>query len=280
MSLGFLFGFMVIVAALVALNGELVVRRWDMFQGRYVNQVAQQFEDLYIARNPGSVFVLHMLGIAAAFFVFTFGVGLVFGMIMAFAAWSVPTVLLARARQRRAERFDVQLIDALTSMANSVRAGLVLPQAMQVVVESMDAPISQEFSLMLKEHRLGLTLEDALQAMGRRLKSRFFDMVVTGILITRIHGGNISQIFEDTSQAIREIHRLEEQVKTMTAQGRMQGWVIGAMPALFAIIVYLLDREYIAILWRDPVGWVILTVIALFEVIGVFLIRRILNADI
>lgn len=273
-------GFVGTIALLVLVNGEAVLNRWDGFQIRYVDWVGQQFDDLYIKRSPMRVFVTHMLGIATAFLVGTFTVGVIFGLVLGAAAFGFPLLLLGRARKQRVEKFDVQIIDALMSMAASVRAGLVLPQAMQVIVDTMEAPIGDEFSLTLKEHRLGITLDEALQNMSTRMRSRFLDMVITGLVIARSHGGNVSSTFEDTSQAIREIHRLEEQIKTMTAQGRMQGWVIGALPFVFAFIVYLVDYEYISILWHDPKGLVLIGVVGFCEVFGVLMIRRILAADI
>lgn len=265
---------------LVLINGTWVTAKLDGFYGRYVGWVGRQLDDLYIDFSPRRFFWFHMAGVLLVFLAMTQFVGWIGGAVVAAAAYFIPSFLLKRARDKRLDRFDQQLIDALQSMAASMRAGLVLTQAMQVVSDSMEPPISQEFRLMLKEHKLGLTLEDALVKMGNRLRSRFFDMVMTGILITRVHGGNVPQIFEDTSQAIREIFRLEEKIKTMTAQGKLQGYVIGLMPMAFAFAVYLIDPEYISELFTDPKGYVIIFLILAFEAIGIFLIRRILAADI
>ena len=273
-------GFLGILVCLVLINGAWLTGRLDGFYEKYVGWVGRQLDDLYIEFSPRRFFWFHMVGVLLVFLAMTQFVGWIGGLVVGAVAYFVPSFLLKRARQKRIERFDQQLIDALQSMADSMRAGLVLTQAMQVVSDSMEPPISQEFRLMLKEHKLGLTLEDALAKMGNRLRSRFFDMVMTGILITRVHGGNVPQIFEDTSQAIREIFRLEEKIKTMTAQGKLQGYVIGLMPAAFAFAVYLIDPEYMSELFTDPKGYVIIFLILAFEAIGIFLIRRILAADI
>ncbi len=273
-------GFLFFMTLLVLINGPWVTARLDEFYDRYVAWVGQQLDDLYVEYSPRRVFWFHMTGVVLIFLAVSNFVGWIGGAVTAAACYFIPAALLRRARNKRMEKFDVQLIDALQSMANSMRAGLVLTQAMGVVSDSMEPPISQEFRLMLKEHKLGLTLEEALIKMGDRLRSRFFDMVMTGILITRVHGGNVPQVFEDTSEAIREIFRLEEKIKTMTAQGKLQGWVIGGMPMAFAFAVYLIDPEYMGELFADPKGYVIIFLILSFEAVGVFLIRRILAADI
>lgn len=276
----FAVGFVAVTALAVFLNGEALVRRWEAFRTRYVDYVARQFDDLYIKRSPQQVFAAHMALVLVAFLVGTFVIGAIFGAFLAAVVGFFPILFISRTRTGRLAKFDQQLIDALMSMSSSVKAGLVLPQAIQVVVDTMEAPISEEFSLTLKEHRLGVTLDEALQGMSERLRSRFLDMVVTGLLIARSHGGNVAATFEDTAQAIREIHRLEEQIKTMTAQGRMQGWVIGSLPFVFAFIVYLVDYEYISILWHDPKGLVLIGIILFAELFGVLMIRRILAADV
>ncbi len=275
-----LVGFIGVLVLLVLLNGPWITGKLDGFYEKYVGWVGRQLDDLYIEFSPRRFFWFHMIGVVLVFLAMAQFVGWIGGLVVGAVAYFVPSYLLQRARRKRIEAFDLQLIDALQSMADSMRAGLVLTQAMGVVADSMEPPISQEFRLMLKEHKLGLTLEDALAKMGNRLRSRFFDMVMTGILITRVHGGNVPQIFEDTSQAIREIFRLEEKIKTMTAQGKLQGYVIGLMPAAFAFAVYLIDPEYMSELFTDPKGYVIIFLILAFEAIGIFLIRRILAADI
>ncbi len=273
-------GFLFTMLCVVLLNGPWLTEKLDQFYDRYVSWVAIQMDDLYMDYSPRKIFWAHMTGVVLIFLSVSYFVGWIGGGVTAAASYFIPAFLLRRARAKRMEKFDLQLIDALQSMANSMRAGLVLTQAMGVVSDSMEPPINQEFRLMLKEHKLGLTLEEALVKMSDRLKSRFFDMVMTGILITRVHGGNVPQVFEDTSEAIREIFRLEEKIKTMTSQGKMQGWVIGGMPMAFAFAVYLIDQDYIGELFADPKGYVIIFLILGFEAVGVFMIRRILAADI
>ena len=273
-------GFIAAILGLVLLNGNFVVGKLDSFYDRYVGWVGRQLDDLYIEFSPVQFFWMHMLAVVAVFLVMLVITGWIGAIVLAVGAYFVPKLMLERARTKRMEKFDVQLIEALQSMANSMRAGLVLTQSMGVVADAMEPPINQEFKLMLKEHKLGLTLEEALVKMGQRLKSRFFDMVMSGILITRQHGGNVPEIFEETAEAIREIFRLEEKIKTMTAQGKLQGWVIGAMPLAFGFAVYLIDRDYIMEMFQDPKGYVIVFLILSFEAVGVFFIRRILAADI
>ena len=133
---------------------------------------------------------------------------------------------------------------------------------------------------MLKEHRLGLTLDEAMNNMGERVHSKNLDLVITSVQVARVAGGNLPQVFDDTALAIRDIRRLEEKIAVMTAQGRMQAWVLGALPVGMAVMIYKVDPTMVAPLWEDPIGWIILFFIALFEIAGIFMIRKIVSVDV
>jgi tight adherence protein B len=202
--------------------------------------------------------------------------GAMFGVLV----YMIPWVMLQRARRTRRLTIEDQLPDALISMSNSLRAGLTLPQAMGILVDNTAAPISEEFGLLLKEHRLGLTLDEAMTNMSERVVSKNLDLVITSIQVARIAGGNLPQVFEDTATAIREISRLEAKIQTMTAQGKLQALVLGSLPPLMGFLIYKVDPTMIAPLWEDPIGWIVLFFIATMEFIGVYMIRKILSVDV
>jgi len=214
------------------------------------------------------------------FLLVSMAVGMFNGFVIAFLAGLAPSVMLARAQRQRREKIEDQLPDALVSMANSLRAGLTLPQSMGILTDNTSPPISEEFALLLKEHRLGLTLDEAMTNMSERVASKNLDLVITSIQVARIAGGNLPQVFEDTSQAIREIGRLEAKISSMTAQGKMQAWVLGSLPIVMAFLIYKVDPKMISPLWEDPYGWGILFFVVVFEIVGVFFIRKILTVDV
>jgi tight adherence protein B len=276
--------FTLAIAAIVFLiawfNGPEVIKGWKRFERGYLERLHRSLDAIYSRANPKRWFYTHMLVIGLLFLAVSSAIGAINGLMFAVIAGILPWVSLSRKLRQRRSDMEEQLPDALISMSNSLRAGLTLPQAMGILVDNTAPPVSEEFGLLLKEHRLGLTLDEAMSNMSERMASKNLDLVVTSIQVARIAGGNLPQVFEDTATAIREIARLEAKIQTMTAQGRLQAWVLGSLPVGMAFMIYKVDPTMINPLWEDPIGWVILFFVAVFEIVGVFMIRKILSVDV
>jgi tight adherence protein B len=276
--------FTLAIAAIVFLiawfNGPEAIKGWKRFERAYLERVHLALDAIYSRTSPKRFFYTHILILLGVFVAVSSAIGAINGVLFVAIGGAVPWLMLSRAKKKRRETIEEQLPDALISMSNSLRAGLTLPQSMGILVDNTSPPISQEFSLLLKEHRLGLTLDEAMNNMSERVRSKNLDLVVTSIQVARIAGGNLPQVFEDTAHAIREISRLEAKIATMTAQGKMQAWVLGGLPPLMGVLIYKVDPKMVAPLWEDPIGWIILFFIALMEIVGVFMIRKILTVDV
>jgi tight adherence protein B len=276
--------FTLAIAAIVFLiawfNGPEVIKAWKRFERGYLERLHRALDSIYSRANPKRWFYTHMAVIALLFMAVASVLGAINGLALAVIAGIVPWVSLSRRLRQRRSDMEEQLPDALISMSNSLRAGLTLPQSMGILVDNANPPVSEEFGLLLKEHRLGLTLDEAMSNMSERMASKNLDLVVTSIQVARVAGGNLPQVFEDTATAIREIARLEAKIQTMTAQGRLQAWVLGSLPVGMAFMIYKVDPTMINPLWEDPIGWVVLFFIAVFEIVGVFMIRKILTVDV
>ena len=269
-----------IVFLVAWLNGPELITGWKRFERSYLERLHQALDAIYSRTDPKKYFYTHV-GITTFFFLFiSWLVGPVNGLLFSVLSGLFPWLGLSRARRQRLERLEDQIPDGLISMANSLRAGLTLPQSIGILVDNTAPPISQEFGLMLKEHKLGLTLDEAMNNMGERVRSKNLDLVITSVQVARVAGGNLPQVFEDTAQAIRDIRRLEDKIETMTAQGRMQAWVLGSLPIGMAFLIYKVDPTMVSPLWEDPIGWIILFFIALFEIVGIFMIRKIVSVDV
>src|SRR6266542_4230602 len=146
------------------------------------------------------------------------------------SAFYAPRMVFMIARDKRRALFEMQLIDGLTLLANSLRAGMTLPQSMELLVREMRPPITQEFGRVLQENRLGTDFDQAMLNMSRRLQSRDLDMLVNAIAITRKSGGNMGEIFQKIAEIIRERARIEGKVKALSATGNMQAFVMSALP--------------------------------------------------
>jgi tight adherence protein B len=276
--------FTLAIAAIVFLiawfNGPELIKGWKRFERAYLERMHQQLDAVFSRTDPKRFFYMHMGGLTLTFILVSSSLGWPNAVLICAFGGILPWVQLKRRIRKRKEALEDQLPDGLISMSNSLRAGLTLPQAMQVLVDNTAPPISEEFGLLLKEHRLGLTLDEAMSNMSERLISKNLDLIVTSVQVARVAGGNLPRVFEDTAEAIREISRLEAKIATMTAQGKLQAFVLGGLPPMMAFLIYKVDPTMIAPLWEDPIGWIILFFVALMEIVGVFMIRKILTVDV
>ena len=262
------------------LNGQEFIKGFKRFERAYLERLHRSLDAIYSREDPKKLFYRQLVMVGCVFLLVASVAGIFNGLLVASLAALMPWIALARARKQRRASVEEMLPESLISMGNSLRAGLTLAQAMDILVENTDPPVSEEFGLLMKEHRLGLTLDEAMNNMSERVQSKNLDLVVTSIQVSRKTGGNLPQVFEDTAEAIREITRLEARIVAMTAQGKLQAVVLGSLPLLMGLLIYQVDPTMIVPLWEDPMGWVILFFITVFEVIGVFMIRKIVTVDV
>lgn len=173
-------------------------------------------------------------------------------------AGSIPLVNLGIKAEKRRRMFEVQLPDALDFMSRALRAGHGLTTAFQIVGEEMSAPISEEFSLAFEEINFGNSFQDALSKMPDRIDSPDLSFFVVGVLIQRETGGNLSDLLRSLSNTVRERLKLQGKVRTLSAEGKFAGILLGVMPFALAGILTLLNPVYMGALWSTPTGhrWV------------------------
>ena len=279
LSLGLVF---VAGVLLVFGGGEWAAERIARERGVYEKVIGKELYRLFMEVSPQEFFLIHVL-------IFLFCIGMasvllgdwVSGTIVgAVAGFFLPRFYLKRQWKKRIRDLDEQVEEAMIYMANSFKANPALPDAIQDVINSMGPPISQELSVLLKEYKLGTPLDQALINMQNRVPSRNIQLAVSALLIGRTVGGNIPKILEDISGTIRESYRLERVIDTQTAQGKMQAWVMGLMPALVIGLFYLMDPELITPLFETLPGYGILAVAALLNVVGVVMILKIVRIEV
>ena len=163
--------------------------------------------------------------------------------------------------------------------ANALRAGYSFQQAMDVVAKEMEPPISQEFTQVAREVNMSVPLDTALEAMNRRVDSRDFDLVVTAVLIHREVGGNLAQILDTISDTLAERIRMKREISSLTAQGRLSATILVLMPFAIGLFLYTFKKEQIMLLFTEPVGRMALALSLVLEVIGIFVIRRIVDIE-
>lgn len=192
----------------------------------------------------------------------------------------IPILFLRMKIQQRTKQFNNQLGDTLLLIANSLRTGYSFMQAVEMVSREMPPPISVEFARALKEMNLGVATEEALNNVAKRVDSEDLDLVVTVVLIQRQVGGNLAEILDNIADTIRQRVKIRGQIKTLTAQGRISGLVIGGLPFALAIIIYAMTPEYIGLLFSTTLGNWLLAGAFLSQICGAFFIHKIIDIDI
>jgi len=165
-------------------------------------------------------------------------------------------------------------------IARSLRAGHSFSSALQVVYQEMQDPISKVFRIAYDEQNLGLSLSESLDNMTRRINSLDLSFFVTAVNIQRDTGGNLAEIFEKIGSTIRERFKILGQVKTYTAQGRLSGYILTAIPILLAFAIWVISPDYIEVLYKTTVGMYMVAAALALQIIGFFVIMKIVNIKI
>jgi tight adherence protein B len=204
---------------------------------------------------------------------FLFVSGLLIGLVL-------PRIILRTLRYRRLRKFNGQLGDAINLMINSLKAGYSVAIAMETVANDMPPPISEEFRRVVIETGLGVSMQNALRNMLRRVNSPDLDLVITAINVQSEVGGTLADILETISTTIRERVRIQGEIKSLTAQGEITGYVLGLVPFVLTVILYIMNREYMGRMFTTPCGWVMSSVAVVIIVIGFLVMRRVLQIEV
>ena len=178
---------------------------------------------------------------------------------------------------RYVRKFDEQLTEALGTMSNALRAGFSMSQAFESVAEADMHPISDEFALLLQQMRVGMSFDDALASLEKRVASDDLSLVVTSIDIARKTGGNLTEIFDRISETIRGRMRIERKVRTLTAQGRLQGIVVSLMPFLLCVVMTVMKPGLMIPFLTSVSGIACLSVASVMVLAGWLVIRKIVT---
>ncbi len=200
-------------------------------------------------------------------------VGLVIGL-------GIPYLVIWQMTKRRRQKLEVQLMDGLITLANGTRAGLNLGQAFKLVEDHGKAPLSQEFGLLLREIEHGAAIDVALDRASHRIKIHNFRLLFAALKTTRKRGGNIPETLDRLGESIREIVRLEEKVKALTAEGRMQAYLMALMPFVVMGIYGIIDPNGLKLLFNNGWGQTVLGVVILLDFVGFMWMRKIVSFEI
>lgn len=274
-----LFLIFAVVSAAGYILAPFVVRKAAVISESRERKLSSNMEHLMSrqeARKMGRLFVIAPLAFAGIFYV-VFPeelrlIGIVVGLTGGFL---FPGIYVQVVTKRTINKFTDQLIDALMIMSSSFRGGLSLVQAVEAVVDEMPDPINKEFGTVLGENKMGVSLEDALYHLYDRMPSVALQQMITAILLARETGGNLPLIFNRIVTNIREAKKIQQNLDTLTVQGKVQGFVMALLPIGFGFVVYNSNRRIFTHMLESQLGKSLLIYAAISEIIGGILIIKI-----
>lgn len=203
-------------------------------------------------------------------------------MVAGFAAAAVvgPRILVATMRRKRRSRLTAQLPDAISLWAGLLRSGQGVMAALAQVALRQPEPLGAELKLTLAEHRLGMALGASIGALRDRIGVPDLRMLATLLQVHRELGGNLAEAMDRLAATLRGRLAMEARIRSLTAQGRLQGVVVGALPLLLAVVLSIMEPAAMHAMISTPIGWAAVTAIGALETAGFVMIRRIVNIDV
>ncbi|MCH7522211.1 MAG: type II secretion system F family protein [Chloroflexi bacterium] len=253
-------------------------------QLRGSEQVALKLERAGVPLRVGEYYIIRYVAALVFFavpFIFSQGVlAIAMGLGLAVLGYSLPAIWLGSKRSGRAKKIDGQMVEMLGMVANSLKSGYGLMQSFEFTANQIDAPLGTELKRMLRDANLGMSAEDALQAMGDRIDSLDLEMVLTAVNIQRSVGGNLAEVLESVAFTMRERERIRGEIATLTSQQRMTGIVIGGLPVGMLLIFLLISPDYVGLLFTTTAGQGMLLVAVVLEVLGALSMKKLLAIDV
>lgn len=277
--IGVMFG--VSVTLLVTACQSALASLLKNYQQTYENKIQQGLTELFLfvpVRQLIAFWGITMMAVMLVLLALNSGWLSYLGGLLIFGA--APWQLYRYLRKQRDTSFQQQIPNALLLVANSLRSGASLQSAMHFISQEMPAPIGQEFSLLLRQLRLGHTIEAALSELEHRLPSIDCTRMVAAISLGHSTGGQQAPLLERLAGSMRKKQHLQQRMQSLSAQGRMQGRVMTILPVFLTLVLWVIETSTVEQLMRHPLGWLIASSMVIMLTMGQWLISRMLRIQV
>lgn len=237
-------------------------------------------QELIRAGLPLRAVEYNLIRLGLAIFCIIFGLllqQLLLAALLGIVGYFAPQIYLRFQQQKLLHQFNRQLSDGISMMSNSLKAGYGFIQTLDMLAKEMPAPLGTAFAQTMHEINLGVATEQALLNMATRVKSEDLELIITAVLIQRQTGGNLAEILDNISATIRERVKIQGEIKTMTAQGRISGLIIALLPVLLALVMLIVDPNYLNLLFTRKAGLLMVGYAITAELIGALIIKKIVT---
>jgi tight adherence protein B len=250
---------------------------WDkvsLWRVQGVESQKTKLKEVFLGMDPQKLFILNVV---SPTLVCLIGLGITRSLMGALiglgVGFAIPAFIVKNMILGRKAKFNSQITDGLMILSSCLKGGLSLLQSIEALVEELPPPLSQEFGLILRENKMGIALEESFENLNKRMPSEELNLLTTAILVARETGGDITLLFGRLISTIRAKMKLNDSVKTLSLQGRIQGIVMSGLPIGFAVLVISFQPNYFDIMLSHPLGRALVIYAVISELIGMYLIR-------
>lgn len=272
------FGVTIMAVMLIARSGERFMGR---YRENFMDQARVNLADMFMFMDTNQLFMVNLVAVLALPVVVWLLTGNLFvAVVLAVVLMVAPRKVYAWMRRKRLEKIQEQLPDALQMLSSSLRAGVGFAPAMEVLVHDGQPPLAQELALVLREQHMGVRSEEAMEHFAKRVPITDAELFVSGVNISREVGGNLAETLATLADTLRRRLIMEKKVKSLTAQGRLQGIVMACLPVLLIGYLTLMYGDTMQPMFHSWHGWVVMGICAVMEYVGYKLCKKIMTIDV
>ncbi len=271
------FAFVLLAGGVVALSYFLLpafLSKSENLQARQAKETAAKLEDAFIfisGKKLNFIYLVLPFVFGALGFLLFKTPGLIGGIII---SGIVPLIVTRMIIAQRKKKFDFQIVDNLMIISSCLKGGLSLLQSLETVAEEAPSPSAEEFRLLVNEVKIGVSLENAIAGLNKRMRSEDLDLVVSSILVARETGGDLTKVFSRLINTIRDRREIKDMANTLTLQGRAQGIIMSAIPPLFVVVIMKFNPHHFDTLLQDDIGKSLLFAAVIMQILALFFIRK------
>lgn len=257
-----------------------------------ISDAIQKYEQVYVEETSRTLVGMFLFMDAKRLFYLNLMVMLIFILISIFMSKNPATFVMAAAagfflpklwirilRKRRLSKFEDQLVDTIVMMSSAMRSGMSLLQAIEIVEKEQEPPISQEFGLVLREYKVGVHLEEALENLAERIELNDLNLIVTSVNMVMASGGKVTEMLDTLADVIQKRRKLEGKLKALTSQGKLQALVVTLLPWALGYMMYLMDPPMITRMFTQTLGIIMLGIMMTLQILGFLAIRKITTVE-
>jgi tight adherence protein B len=253
----------------------ILMQRMQSWQQKQEVIVTKEMDNMFYDKNPKQIVMLYyilpvVLGFSGIILLRS-PLFMIFGALIGVV---IPNFLLKMRFKRRVQKFSNQLLDSINMLTSCLKGGLSLLQGIEVLVEEMPAPISQELGVVIRENKMGISLEESLVRLNKKMNLEELGLVVNALLVARETGGELTKVFSRLSETIRDNYKLKENIKTLTLQGKLQGYIMSFLPIVFVAWVLSVNKHHFDIMMTSDIGRMLLVGAVIMQIVGMILIKK------